>query len=84
MARVKAIAINLDQLTPADWQQARAIMQAGGVDPAGVDLAAVQADPASAPLPVLAALIYVGRRREGGRMSADRAVQLAQAIVGED
>jgi hypothetical protein len=77
----QVIAITLDTLTPTDWQQARVIMQAGGVDPGTVDLAAVQRDPAHAPLPVLAALVYVARRREGGRITADRAVHLAQAVT---
>lgn len=84
MGQMKAIAITLDTLTADDWRQARVIMHAGGVDPRTVDLPAVQRDPAHAPLPVLAALIYVSRRREGRRCSAARAVQLAHAIVGED
>jgi hypothetical protein len=81
MGQMKALAITLDTLTPADWLEARVIMQAGGVDPGTVDLAAVQRDPAHAPIPVLAALIYVARRRAGGRITADRAVHLAQAVT---
>lgn len=84
MGRVKGIVITLDTLTPADWRAAVTIMRAGGVDPAGVDLAAIQRDPAHAPVPVLAALIYVARRREGRRITADRAATLAHAIAGED
>lgn len=84
MARTQQVTIALDTLTPADWQAAGTIMRAGGVDPGTVDLVAVQRDPIRAPIPVLAALIYVSRRRQGGRITADWAVQLAQAIVGED
>ena len=84
MGRMKEIAITIDAFTPEDWRVARRIMQAGGVDPGVVDLAAVQRDPASAPVPVLAALIYVARRREGGRITADRAVQLAQVVTGTE
>lgn len=81
MGRMKDIAINLDALTAQDWADARAIMAVGGVDPETVTLAAVQAAPSAAPVPVLAALIYVQLRKEAPRITAGRCVRLAQAVA---
>lgn len=84
MGRMKDIQITLDSLTPDDWREARIIMRAGGVDPDTLDLAAVQAAPARAPLPVLAALIYVSRRRAGLRTTAEQATRWAQVVTESD
>lgn len=82
MGRATDIAIDLDGLTDRDWADARAIMAAGGVDPDALSLAAIQADPAAAPVPTLAALIYVQLRKDAPRITAGRCVRLAQAVTG--
>lgn len=82
MGRVKDIAIDLDSLTEQDWIDARAIMLAGGVDPDALALAVVQADPAAAPVPALAALIYVSRRRARLRTTPEQATRWALAVSG--
>jgi hypothetical protein len=82
VGRVKDIAIALDSLSEQDWADARRIMQLGGVDPGAVDLAAVQANPAGAPVPVLAALIYTSLRKESPRITQRRCVRLALAVTG--
>lgn len=82
MGRVKQLAIDLDTLTAQDWADARAIMVAGGVDPDALDWDAAQADPTTLPLPALAALIHVVRRREHPRARDATAVRLACEALG--
>jgi hypothetical protein len=84
MARMKDLAIDLATLTARDLADAAGVMRAGGVDPATVDLAAAQADPAGAPVPVLAALIYCALRRDSPRITPARCVRLAAAVAGLD
>lgn len=86
MGRIKDIAIGLDSLTAEDWVLARRVMALGGVDPGAVDLAAVQADPAGAPVPVLAALIYCALRKDPAhrRITQARCVRLAVAVSGSN
>lgn len=84
MARMKDLAIDLATLTARELADAAGVMRAGGVDPATVDLAAVQADPAGAAVPVLAGLIWVVLRRSEPRITPARCVRLAAAVAGLD
>lgn len=79
---MKALAIALDSLNGQDWADARRIMQLGGVDPDSVSLLDVQADPSKAPVPVLAALVYVALRKEQPNITQGRCIRIAQAIAG--
>lgn len=74
MARAVA-RIDLDSYTADDWATVAEIAQAGDVDPATVDLA-------NPPVPVLAALIFVSRRKEGRRTTPAQATRWAAQIAG--
>jgi hypothetical protein len=80
MARTQTVTIDFDALTGRDWADAAAIMRQGGADPAGLSLAAIQADPGGASVPVLTALIYVALRKESPRITPARCIRLAQAV----
>jgi hypothetical protein len=80
VARTQSLTIDFDAITGQDWADAAAIMRAGGVDPATVSLLGVQRDPATTPVPVLAALFYVVLRKESPRITPARCVRLAQAV----
>jgi len=67
---MRELHIDLDRLTPTDLADVCAIAAQGGVDAATCDLA----DP---PVPVLAALIFVSRRRAGRRITPEQATRWA-------
>lgn len=73
MARAVAT-IDLDSYTAQDWATVAEIARAGDVDPATVDLA-------TPPVPVLAALIFVSRRKAGQRCTPAQATRWAMQIA---
>lgn len=82
MARTVDLTIDLDSLTAQDWADAIAIARAGGVELADLDLAAAGRNPRRLPLPALAALIHVARRKQTPRATAAGSVNLAADALG--
>jgi hypothetical protein len=75
VARTEALTIDLDSLTPAEWDTVRRVAAQGGVTGDLLPLVNL----ANPPVQVMAGLVFVTMRRDNPRVTFDRCVRLALA-----